>query len=115
MALGDSIRALKITSRVKGWDPDVIVGAPGPAGKYSEDQSVMPFNKVPDAGELFGDKICGRLPEDIPANQQQFPKATGPVLGEKVSFNNPDVSRENKNRGTSGADPFPGGGWSEGL
>ena len=50
----------------------------------------------------------GRLPQGVP---DSFPDATDPKMGERVSFNAPDVSRENKDRGTEGADPYPGGGW----
>lgn len=106
MALGDQSKALIIMSKNKGWDPNVIRGRTSPEGKVYPDHNIEGFNKAPTL-YVDGDICVGQLPQEIPANQQMFPDATGPVLTQETSFNSPDVSRENANRRTSGADPTP--------
>lgn len=97
MGLGDSIRALKIVSRAKGWDPDVIQGG----------GSIAPFNVVPDAGRNLG--AVGEIPGGPPAMTGSKDPSEGGSLGQSVTFDVPDAGRETKNRATRGANPFPGG------
>jgi len=97
MGLGDSIRALKIVSRAKGWNPDVIQGG----------GSIAPFNVVPDAGRNKG--AVGQIPGGPPAMSGTKDPSEGSALSQSVSFDVPDASRETKNRRTVNANPFPGG------
>ena len=95
-------RSLRIMARNQGWDPDVIVGTTSPEGKNYPDVNIANFNKDPDS---FWHRGVGQLPEGI---KDSYPEASAPgVLSESVTFNSPDVSRENANRRTNGSDPTP--------
>lgn len=106
MALGDQSKALRIISINKGWDPTVIPASTSPEGKQYPEESIANFDKAPDPWKL-GDQSVGSLPQGVP---DTFPDAKAPDLRESKPFNSPDVSRENKNRASSGADPFSGKG-----
>lgn len=93
MALGDQSKALIIMSKMKGWDPTVIPGV----------GSIANFNKAPDPWEL-GNQSVGKLPE---GNGDSYPQAEQPKYDERVSWNAPDVGRENKDRSGNG-DPYAG-------
>ena len=115
MALGDSIRALKIVSKAKGWDPDLIQGVRGENGKDYPSASMLPFNKAPNTNkEHFGDIICGDLPGYPESPQEQDGQngtADNPILQEKVTFNAPSQDREYRvrNKGESApGNPYPG-------
>ncbi len=112
MGQGAQSKALRIANMTQyGFDSTKIYEADG---SVSGDlmQSVENFDKATSFWKTAG---TGNLPQEIPANQNQFPDATGPALSESVTFNVPDASRENKDRRTSGADIYPGGGWQEGA
>lgn len=96
MALGDSIRALKQVSRLKGWDPDKIEGG----------GSIAPFNVVPDPAQ--NKNIVGKLPGGPPALSGRVDPSQESALGQRTTFDVPDAGRETKNRATRNADPFPG-------
>jgi hypothetical protein len=107
MALGDQSRALRIVSINKwGFDPMVIQETTSPEGKVYPAHDISKFNKIPETWKL-GDQSVGSLPEDIPANQNQFAESKSPQYSESITFETPDVSRENANRRTSNADPTP--------
>lgn len=99
---GDLVKALKIVSRAKGWDPDRIWNAK----TKSYEGSLENTDKAP---EIFVNQAgTGTLPQGTP---DSFPEAEQPKYEEgKVSFNHPDTGRETKNRATRGSDPYAGQG-----
>lgn len=100
---GDSIKALKIVSRAKGWDPDVIYDVTKDG--VSKGADIGNFNST---FEIFSNQqALGKLPEGTP---DSFPSATDPVLGERTTFAVPDAGRETASRRTTGADPNAGKG-----
>lgn len=95
MGFGNQSRALIIASKLAGWDPTQLKGG----------GSILPFDHDPgtNADER---KYVGPLPEGTP---DSFPKAAEPgVLSEQMTFNAPDAGKENANRRTNGANPYPG-------
>ena len=101
MALGDSIRALIIVSKAKGFDPTEL----------PELGSIANFNKVPTMADQR-DRIVGTLPDGIPDG---WPDTHGPppipsVGKDEVDWNEPH-QRDNVSRATKNADATPGGGW----
>jgi hypothetical protein len=98
MALGDSARAQVIVAKAKGWDPNKIEGS---------GEDISAFNNVPDVAAR-GDFVVGNIP-NLPTHEKGFPDGFDTNIGEpRVTFNAPDVGRENVNRRTSGANPIPG-------
>lgn len=98
MALGDSIRALKMVSKAKGWDPDKIEGG----------GNIGDFNQVPSFGEkdaVAGGSIPGGTPS--PVVPEGYPDSP---MSEKVTWTvgGPNDDGNRPIRHTSGADPFPG-------
>lgn len=97
MATGDQVRALKIVSRQRGWDPDVIKGG----------GSIAPFDVSPNpTGDNSG---VGKIPGGPPAASGKVDPSQESALDQYLSFNAPDATRETKNRATKNANPFPGG------
>lgn len=111
MALGDSVKALVIMSKMQGWDPNVIPPGKSLGGREFPAVDISNFNKAPNprqAGEI-GDYCVGNLPEGISDSYpEDHPSVEAPNY---APFNIPDVGKENADRRTSGADPYPGGGW----
>lgn len=114
--LGDQTKSLIIISKAKGWDPTVIPAREGqPAVDLSNwDKSPQSW-ETSDAGgewavrnrpiEVYGTPSVGNLPE---GDQAIYPQNTESALSEKITFETPDALRENKDRSSSGADPFSG-------
>ena len=96
--LGDSIRALKQVSKIKGWDPDEIPGH----GNMGD------FNTVPEFGQAdavaHGPIPGGTPPPIVPESYPESP------LSAKVTWNvgGPNDDGNKPIRHTSGADPNPG-------
>jgi hypothetical protein len=115
MGQGGLSKALIIVSKAKGWDPNRIWDS---KTQSYVGESIENFNQPP---ELFTNQAgTGRLPQEIPANQQMFPDATESPLDvsrgldhEQAPFNT-SLQALNKNRGTKDADPFAGMGGAGG-
>lgn len=97
---GDAVKALKILSRAKGWDPDRIWDAK----TQSYEGSIENFNKPP---QIYANQAgTGRLPQGVP---DTFPEAEQPRYEENtlnddgVTWNTPDYRRETKNHRTNNA------------
>lgn len=93
---GDSIKALRIVSIAKGWDPNKILG--------SGEDVLSNSHRHPSPIE-FGDKM-GKLPEGVPMNYPEDEEP--PKYSESVDWSAPNRSTgSDANRRTSGADPGP--------
>lgn len=101
-------RALRIMARNQGWDPDVIVGTRSPEGVARVSVNISNWNKDPD---VFWHDGVGVLPEGLVSTKENWPQSVAPNVGQGSPFGpqieSPDVSRENANRRTDGADPTP--------
>jgi hypothetical protein len=94
---GDSIKALRIVSIAKGWDPQKIQGT---------GEDISNFNKYPSPIET-GNKL-GQLPEGIGINYPEDEEP--PKYLENVSWNAPNRSNgSDASRRTTGADSNNGG------
>lgn len=99
---GDQVKALKIVSLAKGWDPDRIWD---PKTRSYVDESIENFNKPT---QIFTNQSgTGRLPQGTP---DTFPDAEEPRYDAPGSpdWNVPPIERENEDRRTNGADPYSG-------
>lgn len=103
---GDQVKALKILSLAKGWNPDRIWDSKT-QGYVGE--SIENFNKPT---EIFvNQKGQGTLPQDIPPQQGMFPAATEGALTPPGTMEVPFSTSPqtlNRSRATKGADPFSG-------
>jgi len=100
---GDQVKALKILSRAKGWDPDKIYDAK--AKSYGD--SIENFNRPP---QVFTNQAgTGQLPEGL---HDSYPQAEEPRYKENttnndgITWNTPQVSRETVNRATKNGTGF---------
>lgn len=94
---GNQSRGLIAASKTRGWDPTVI-----PASGDKPAQSLTDFDV--DMGNLPGKRV-GELPGGpVDAWPDGYDTSIGAPA---VPFSSPDVGKENADRRSSGADPFP--------
>lgn len=99
MALGDQSKGLIEMSKARGWDPTVI---PATDGKPAVDLTQF---DAPARRPNSGDGFVGQVPDLKTAWPDGYDvNVAGPNT---TTFNSPDVSRENKSRRTTNANPFP--------
>lgn len=106
MGQGAQSKALIIANKTQfGFDAAKVYNADG-----SVWTDISNFDKAP---ELFvNQKGTGTLPEGL---HDSYPEANAPNVSDGVSWEVGLGGSPQPDRKTHGADPTPGGGWSEGL
>lgn len=90
MGHGDSIKALRILSRAKGWNPTEFIA----------DTNIV--------GDINNRAGTGKF-DSIPPNSGDFPESIEAPVGIRIDWQ-PAESTDgvNTKRGTNSADPYPG-------
>lgn len=97
---GAQSRGLVISAKMKGWNPTRIADTQG--GDFGPDLSKIDVDPA-----MNNFDYLGRM-ADAP---EGMPSGGNPVLQDQPAFYRPDAARENADRRTTDANPYPGGGF----
>lgn len=89
---GDTVKSLRIIAENKGWDPTKIDGKPIEVG--------LTIRKPDGAGDVSLSPFPGPAPDNATYDN--------PVQSSSVDWSTPGPDTSNKDRRSSGGDPFDG-------